>query len=47
MHTKHEASKGPGWLDVAVSERDGLDDMISGLKDGSLEEEEAESGVVS
>ena len=46
VYTSHDAPKGPGWLDVAADERDGLDDMISGLKEGSLEEDEAEADVV-
>lgn len=36
VHTEHEAPGGPGWVDVAVEDRDGLDDMITGRKDGSI-----------
>lgn len=45
IHTEHEAPKGPGWLEVAADERDGLDDMISGLKNGSIPEETEEQIV--
>jgi hypothetical protein len=41
VQTDHELHGGPGWVDVPTDERDGLDDMISGLKSGSLPEEEA------
>lgn len=37
--TKHELPSGPGWLDVGASDRDGLDEMISGLKNGSISDE--------
>jgi len=43
--TEHEAPGGPGWVDVAVEDRDGLDDMITGLKNGSVPEEEQEQAV--
>ena len=45
VHTEHEAPGGPGWVDVAVEDRDGLDDMITGLKNGSVPEEEQEQAV--
>ena len=45
VHTEHEAPRGPGWLEVAPDERDGLDDMISGLKNGSIPEETEEQIV--
>jgi DNA polymerase lambda len=45
VNTEHEAPKGPGWLEVAEDERDGLDDMISGLKNGSVPEEAEEQTV--
>lgn len=45
IHTEHKAPKGPGWLEVAADERDGLDDMISGLKNGSIPEETEEQIV--
>ena len=45
VHTEHEAPGGPGWVDVAAEDRDGLDDMITGLKNGSVPEEEQEQAV--
>jgi hypothetical protein len=45
VHTEHEAPGGPGWVDVAAEDRDGLDDMITGLKNGSVPEEEQEEAV--
>jgi hypothetical protein len=45
VHTEHEAPGGPGWVDVAVEDRDGLDEMITGLKNGSVPEEEQEQAV--
>jgi hypothetical protein len=32
-------------VDVAAEDRDGLDDMITGLKNGSVPEEEQEEAV--
>jgi len=34
-------------VDVAAEDRDGLDDMITGLKNGSVPEEEQEQAVSS
>lgn len=45
VQTEHDALGGPGWIDVAVEDRDGLDDMITGLKNGSVPEEEQEQAV--
>jgi hypothetical protein len=45
VHTEHEAPGGPGWIDVAAEDRDGLDDMITGLKNGSVPEEEQVEAV--
>jgi hypothetical protein len=41
VHTDHDLHGGPGWVDVSADKRDGLDDMISGLKNGSIPEETA------
>jgi hypothetical protein len=35
--TVHNVSTGIGWREAANGERDGLDEMISGVKDGSAE----------
>jgi len=45
VHTEHEAPGGPGWIDVPAEDRDGLDDMITGLKNGSVPEEEQVEAV--
>ncbi|RXK41478.1 hypothetical protein M231_01186 [Tremella mesenterica] len=34
VDTEHDLPSGPGWEDVPVKERDGLDEMISGVKGG-------------
>ncbi|EIW71916.1 hypothetical protein TREMEDRAFT_26921 [Tremella mesenterica DSM 1558] len=34
MDTEHDLPSGPGWEDVPAEERDGLDEMISGVKGG-------------
>lgn len=47
VHTEHDAPKGAGWLEVAADERDGLDDMISGLKNGGTIPKELEEEIVS
>jgi len=47
VRTEHDAPGGPGWVDVAAEDRDGLDDMITGLKNGSVPEDEQEQAVSS
>jgi hypothetical protein len=38
--TSHVLPSGPGWRDGMDGERDGLDEMISGLKNGSIQDGE-------
>jgi hypothetical protein len=37
--TTHQAGRGPGWENPSANKGDGLDELISGLKDGTIREE--------
>lgn len=38
--TRHDVPSGPGWIEVNNSMQDGLDEMIIGVKNGSIETKE-------
>jgi DNA polymerase lambda len=38
--TVHEAPRGPGWIEGPSGDRDGLDDLISGIQSGEVEAED-------
>lgn len=40
VETEHTTSKGYGWKKGEEDQRDALDEMIEGVKDGSLSEDE-------
>ena len=44
--TIHRVPVGPGWKDSAEGDRDGLDEMISGLKNGSIQENDKVDYIV-
>ena len=44
--TDHNLPSGPGWQDVGGSDRDALDEMISGLKEGNINESDEVGAVV-
>lgn len=37
--TKHDLTKGPGWEVAPEGDKDGLDDMISGVMQGAIEDD--------
>ncbi len=41
--TKHDLPQGPGWIQVEDEEKDGLDEMITGVKQGGILEEVSHS----